>query len=228
MGYVTTYDTGFVYVMSNPAMPEMVKVGLTTLLPEERAAKLSDHTGVPLPFEVAFRARTMRWQAVEKLVHQRLGPYRVSSRREFFAVPVGVAVDSVRECVLEADGIDAWTTSGFGSPHPVGGHDRVVLSLEAGQVLVLLSNPSPLTSPVSGGWQPLDLWQAHTSGDQLEIYAAAGPDETAGFSDGDVGGEDDPVPYLDRSENAANGVLNGKERLARRPSAVAGGWRKSG
>lgn len=211
---MSTHDTGFVYVMSNRAMPGLVKVGFTTLLPEERASQLSRHTGVPVPFDVEFRALTMRWKAVEGLVHQKMDGARVSSRREFFALPVDKAVESVRECVLEVNGIDAWTTSGFGSPHPLGGRDRVVLPLEAGQVFVLLSNPSPLKSPPSGGWQPLDLWQAHAVGDQLEIYATAGPGETAGFGGGDVGGEDDPVPYLDRSENVANGTLNGKEQLA--------------
>jgi hypothetical protein len=45
--------------MSNPAMPKMVKTDLTALLSEDRAGKLSDHTGVPLPFAVELRAMTM-------------------------------------------------------------------------------------------------------------------------------------------------------------------------
>ncbi|MEU6645302.1 GIY-YIG nuclease family protein [Saccharomonospora sp. NPDC046836] len=76
-------------MMTNPAMPKMVKIGCTSALPEDRAAELSSKTGVPLPFEVSFRALTMRWNAVEKLVHQRLGGERVNPRREFS--PVGVA-----------------------------------------------------------------------------------------------------------------------------------------
>ncbi|CAM5687774.1 Bacteriophage T5 Orf172 DNA-binding domain-containing protein OS=Streptomyces griseorubiginosus OX=67304 GN=AQJ54_09710 PE=4 SV=1 [Streptomyces griseorubiginosus] len=203
---VITHDTGFVYVMRNPAMPGMVKIGLTTLLPEERASKISGHEGVPLPFEVVFRALTMRWPEVEKLVHQRLAGQRVNPRREYFSVSVDTAVETVRECVLEINGNDAWE---IGKIHPIGGEDRVVLSLEADEVFLLLRQPSLF----GGGWEPLDFWQAHADGDQLEIYAADGPDEVAGFSDGDAGGEDDPVPYLDAAGNAANGVLIGRERL---------------
>ncbi|MEU7596691.1 GIY-YIG nuclease family protein [Streptomyces sp. NPDC039022] len=206
---MVTHDTGFVYVLSNPAMPGLVKVGFTKHLPEQRADELyRGHTGVPLPFEVAFRARTMRWPAVERLVHDRLAGHRISKQREFFSVAVDEAVEAVRECVLEVDGIHAWVTD---ARHPVGGQDRVVLALEADDVFVLLSQPSPLGG---GGWQPLDLWQAHSDGDQLEIYATDSPYEVAGFSDGDTGGEHDPVPYLDRVREVANGALNGKERLA--------------
>ncbi|CAL9649563.1 hypothetical protein SUDANB15_06559 [Streptomyces sp. enrichment culture] len=204
---VIAHDTGFVYVMRNPALPDMVKIGLTTLLPEERAAKLTQHEGVPLPFEVAFRALTMRWSQVEKLVHQRLAGQRVNPRREFFHASVGTAVETVRECVLEVNGNDAWKV---GEIHPIGGQDRVVLALEAGEVFVLLARPSLF----GGGWEPLDLWQAHADGDQLEIYAADMPDEVAGFSDGDIGGDDDPVPHLDAAGSVANGVLIGRERLA--------------
>ncbi|GAA1915757.1 GIY-YIG nuclease family protein [Streptantibioticus ferralitis] len=205
---MTAHDTGFVYVMSNPAMPDMVKIGFTTLLPEARAKKLSDHSGVPLPFEVRFRALTMRWPAVERLVHRRLDGQRVSPRREFFTTSIESAVETVRECVLEVNGIDAWVPEDI---RTIGGQDRIVLPLEAGEVFILLAQPAPLTG---GGWQPLDLWQAHSTGDQLEIYAAERPADTAGFSDGDAGGDVDPVPYLDASRLVANGVLNGKERLA--------------
>jgi len=194
--------------MRNPAMPDMVKIGLTTQQPEERAAELSRATGVPLPFEIAFRALTMRWPKVERLVHQRLGAHRVNRRREFFAVSADTAVETVRECVLEVNGNDAWEV---GKIHPIEGQDRVVLSLEAGEVFVLLARPSLFDN---GGWEPLDLWQAHADGDQLEIYAADGPEDVAGLSDGDVGGDDDPVPYLDAAGSVPNGMLIGRERLA--------------
>jgi hypothetical protein len=47
---------GIVYVLSNPAMPRMVKIGRTG---REIGARLSDlyTTGVPLPFECEYAAR---------------------------------------------------------------------------------------------------------------------------------------------------------------------------
>ncbi|WP_327332218.1 GIY-YIG nuclease family protein [Streptomyces anulatus] len=202
-----THETGFVYVMRNAAMQDLVKIGFTTKLPEQRAHELSKPTGVPLPFGVSFRALTMRWREVERLVHQRLGDRRIS-RKEFFAVSVDEAVETVRECVLAVDGMGAWEPD---RRHLVKRNDRVSLSLEAGQIFVLLAMPSLFSGR---GWEVLDLWQAHSDGDQLEIYGAGQPVEVEGFSDGDPGGDDDPVPHLDRSQNVANGALNGRERLA--------------
>ncbi|MFD7863684.1 GIY-YIG nuclease family protein [Streptomyces sp. NPDC059783] len=201
-----THETGFVYVMSNPAMQGLVKIGFTTQLPEDRAQELSRPTGVPLPFDVAFRALTMRWREVERLVHQRLADQRVS-RKEFFTVSIDDAVQTVRECVLAVNGIGAWES---GRRHLVTREDRVSLSLAAGQVFGLLAMPAPFSGR---GWEVLDLWQSHSDGDQLEIYGAGHPGWVAGLSDGDHGGTDDPVPYLDRAQRVANGALNGRERF---------------
>ncbi|MFF0158129.1 GIY-YIG nuclease family protein [Streptomyces sp. NPDC005263] len=212
---VITHDTGFVYGMRNSAMPDMVKIGLTTLLPEKRAAKISSHEGVPLPFEVAFRALTMRWSKVEKLVHQRLGEQRVNPSREYFSVSVDFAVETVRECMFEVNGNDAWEV---GEIHPVGGEDRIALSLEAGETFVLLAQPSLFGG---GGWEPLDLWQAHADGDQLEIYAADGPDEIAGFSDGDIGGDDDPCPISTPRGTSSTGYSSAVS-VSRRVTASCG------
>ncbi|OXM72324.1 hypothetical protein CF166_15900 [Amycolatopsis sp. KNN50.9b] len=205
-------DVGFVYVLTNPAMPGLVKIGFTTDLPEDRAAALSRHPGVPLSFTVEFRALTTRWRALEKLVHRYLADARVNPKREFFRVPVDRAIETVRECVLDIDGIDAWVTGASSRPHLIGDPQRISLALEAGDIFVLLSH-SGLSSSHGFGWQPVDVWQAHANGDQLEIIPAAREGETAGFSIGDELGAQDPVPHLDRERKVSNGVLLGRERL---------------
>lgn len=43
---------GWVYVLSNPCMPGIYKIGMTTTSPEVRARELSSATGVPAPFKV--------------------------------------------------------------------------------------------------------------------------------------------------------------------------------
>ncbi len=45
-----------IYVLTNEAMPGLVKIGLTAESLESRLAQLSSATGVPLPFEVFFAA----------------------------------------------------------------------------------------------------------------------------------------------------------------------------
>ena len=47
---------GWVYILTNKAMPGLVKIGLTTRDLEEWAAELLGATGVPLPFVVAWGA----------------------------------------------------------------------------------------------------------------------------------------------------------------------------
>ncbi|NBO92714.1 MAG: GIY-YIG nuclease family protein, partial [Planctomycetia bacterium] len=45
-----------VYVLTNEAMPGLIKIGLTSDSVESRLTSLSSHTGVPLPFECYFAA----------------------------------------------------------------------------------------------------------------------------------------------------------------------------
>jgi T5orf172 domain len=60
------YTVGFVYVLSNEAMPGIVKVGMTTKLAEDRAKQLRG-TGVPLPFHVEFRSATSHPHDLEEI-----------------------------------------------------------------------------------------------------------------------------------------------------------------
>lgn len=204
---VPDHDTAFVYVMSNRAMPGMIKIGFTTNLPEDRARELfSGHSGVPLPFEVVFRAVTMKWREVERLVHDRLAAHRVTTRREFFTVPRALAVETVRDSIMDVNGVPTWQQ---GRVHYVGRGDRIVLPLEVGQIFCLLSK----TSLFDPEWTVVDLWQAHANGDRLEIYGTAHPTDVAAFSTNDPEGTSDPVPFLNRSEDAVNGMLNGRETL---------------
>lgn len=77
---------GFVYVMTNAAMPDLVKIGMTECDPEARAQQLSQSSGVPTPFAVFASYRTPFANRVERLVHKRLNDARLSHNREFFAV----------------------------------------------------------------------------------------------------------------------------------------------
>jgi len=78
-------NEGIVYVLINPAMPGMVKIGKTG---REVEARLNDlyTTGVPLPFECAYAARVADMDKVEIAFHNAFGPYRVNPRREFFSI----------------------------------------------------------------------------------------------------------------------------------------------
>ena len=75
---------GTVYVLSNPAMPGLIKIGKTAGPVEKRVNELSSSTGVPMAFviERAFIVKDMDF--VERWMHRLYKKYRVNDRREFF------------------------------------------------------------------------------------------------------------------------------------------------
>jgi hypothetical protein len=81
-----TNNRGYIYVLANSAMPDLVKVGKTTRTPAERAAELSKVTGVPTPFIVVYEQLVEDCTAAEEFVHTMLQQkgYRESDNREFF------------------------------------------------------------------------------------------------------------------------------------------------
>jgi hypothetical protein len=75
-----------IYVLTNEAMPGLVKIGLTTDDISTRVASLSSATGVPLPFECYFAAEVGDSEKLEKILHQLFSENRLNPKREFFRV----------------------------------------------------------------------------------------------------------------------------------------------
>ncbi|WP_170528520.1 GIY-YIG nuclease family protein [Ruegeria arenilitoris] len=73
-----------VYVLTNPAFENYVKVGKTTNL-EQRLRQL-DNTSVPLPFRCVYAVEVEDDAQVERLVHQAFADHRTRTTREFFEV----------------------------------------------------------------------------------------------------------------------------------------------
>lgn len=75
---------GFVYVLTNPVMPGLVKIGCTDGEdPATRIAQLCT-SGVPVPFHIEFAARVDDILAVERALHLAFAPNRINPKREFF------------------------------------------------------------------------------------------------------------------------------------------------
>jgi hypothetical protein len=71
-----------IYVLTNEAMPGIVKIGKTSNI--EQRIKDLDHTAVPLPFVCFYAARVSDGTLVEKKIHFIFGEQRVRKNREFF------------------------------------------------------------------------------------------------------------------------------------------------
>jgi hypothetical protein len=86
---------GFVYILTNEAMPGLVKIGRTTREVDVRAAELWQ-TGVPTRFNVWAQERTPDCVQLEAFVHGDLKNHRVSRVREFFRVDPDDALKRLR------------------------------------------------------------------------------------------------------------------------------------
>lgn len=78
---------GIIYVLTNDAMPNMIKIGRTSGEGvERRVAELSRATGIPLPFKVAVARAVQDARTFERALHIAFGPDRVNPAREFFSI----------------------------------------------------------------------------------------------------------------------------------------------
>jgi hypothetical protein len=85
----------WVYILSNPTTPNLLKIGYTKLDPDTRAAQISRATGVALPYKVEWAFKCFNGEQLEGEVHNYLREYRVNNNREFFEVEVNEAKKAV-------------------------------------------------------------------------------------------------------------------------------------
>ena len=97
-----------VYVLTNPAMPGLVKIGYTDS--EDANARITAlyTTGVPVPFKLEFACRVENAEEVENALHLAFAPNRINPRREFFEIDPGQAIAILKllheeETTIEVD-----------------------------------------------------------------------------------------------------------------------------
>lgn len=92
---------GLIYILTNPAFPNYLKIGKTTRSTNERVKELSSSTGVPHEFNIAYEIRCTDCDEAEKLVHQQLEKYRISKSREFFNVNLENAISLINTIAFD-------------------------------------------------------------------------------------------------------------------------------
>lgn len=94
---------GYVYVLSNPSMPGIVKVGRSIYGGRHRAKELyKSITGVPAPFRVEFEILIDDHSLLERRIHEKLASARVNNAREFFRCDVDEAIHVALAVVAES------------------------------------------------------------------------------------------------------------------------------
>ena len=87
---------GYVYILVNSSLPNLVKIGRTTKEPNIRAAELSS-TGTPGRFIVAYSVLVDNCIEIESEMHSIFSKQRHTNDREFFNLDSPTAIDKLNE-----------------------------------------------------------------------------------------------------------------------------------
>nr|WP_319573143.1 GIY-YIG nuclease family protein [uncultured Draconibacterium sp.] len=85
-------QNGYVYILTNSSMPDLIKIGKTARDSRTRAKELST-TSIPTPFKVAFEIFSSDYENIERKAHASLEDFRVNQNREFFRYPLNEAIE---------------------------------------------------------------------------------------------------------------------------------------
>ena len=90
-----------VYILTNEAMPGIIKIGWTDSAVEQRMKEL-DKTGTPLPFTCFYAKRVDDPRFVESKLHEAFDEFRIRENREFFRM----SADQAKAALEIASGED--------------------------------------------------------------------------------------------------------------------------
>ena len=87
----------YVYVLVNKSVPNMVKIGMTTNTPDQRARQISAATGVATPWIPVYSYKCYRSDLLEAELHDHFQYCRVNTSREMFAIDSHTAQKAIEE-----------------------------------------------------------------------------------------------------------------------------------
>lgn len=92
---------GYVYILTNAAMPGYIKIGLTQQDDVATRVRQLDNTSLPLPFECYFAARVPDCSKLERTLHFVFGEKRARGNREFFTAQPDLAKAIIELVAIE-------------------------------------------------------------------------------------------------------------------------------
>ena len=100
---------GFIYIMSNSAFPNLLKIGKSKKDPTTDRVNKLNQTGVPEPFKVEYYAFVEDEDYLERAVHQMFASRRPNKNTEFFSIDCVEAIEVIRQLsepsVLPLEGV---------------------------------------------------------------------------------------------------------------------------
>lgn len=90
-------SNGYIYILTNPSLDGLLKIGSTAYNVAVRATQLSSTTSIPEPFAVAYEIYVNNFQEFEKELHSKLSKHRVNPKREFFKLSVESVIEVIKD-----------------------------------------------------------------------------------------------------------------------------------
>ena len=88
----------WVYVLSNESQPGMYKIGYTSHEDvDKRVKQLSRSTSIATPFKLEWAFRCFNAERLEGEVHKKLQGHRIAKDREFFAISLNEAKETIED-----------------------------------------------------------------------------------------------------------------------------------
>ena len=91
--------SNIVYVLTNPSIPDIVKIGMTSDLTTRMRSLYN--SSVPVPFECYFACTVNDMSFVEKQLHDGFDDFRVNPKREFFRIDPERVVSILKMVMIE-------------------------------------------------------------------------------------------------------------------------------
>ena len=92
--------TGYIYILSNPAFKNLVKIGRSVKDPSEFRVKELYDSGVPQPFRCEYWALVDEHEKAETKIHAILKSSRPNPKREYFELKIPEAISILRNNLL--------------------------------------------------------------------------------------------------------------------------------
>jgi len=88
----------WIYILSNESQPGMYKIGYTSQdNVETRVKQLSRSTSVATPFFLEWAFKCFNAGKLEQEIHEKLKGHRISSNKEFFAISLNEARETIED-----------------------------------------------------------------------------------------------------------------------------------
>lgn len=159
-------NRGYIYVLANSSMPDLVKVGKTARSPSQRAQELSGVTGVPTPFIVVYEQLFEDCSVAEDFLHTVLKQrgYRETENREFFRAPVSEIIHIISKMPGQIRDSGDLNNESF--------DDGVISNHDSDELDDLTLGESPELYPWSGVWESAENYY-HGRDNYIQDYTEA-------------------------------------------------------